>query len=55
MGAYIMTSQLSVLAGGLSFKKAKSYYWVIQNLQVFVGFQMVELLDNFFLAIRNPD
>ena len=25
--AYIMTSQLSALAGGLSFKKAKSYYF----------------------------
>ena len=24
--AYIMTSQLSALAGGLSLKKAKSYY-----------------------------
>ena len=24
---YIMTSQLSALAGGLSFKKAKSYYY----------------------------
>ena len=23
-----MTSQLSALAGGLSFKKAESYYWV---------------------------
>ena len=26
-----MTSQLSVLAGGLSFKKAKSYYYTLSQ------------------------